>query len=235
MIDVSAPDVPDLSDDWISLRRDHLLRELRRHHRSRVLRRAAVFGAGVVAASVATTLVLSAGPGTVDAFAGWVAVPTSPTIGQLASAETACQSLNPHGHPWISGAQQPVVADTRGPFTLLVYTGNGLDDLCLSGPSLTVGGTDPTSAPVAPDNITVAGELVLQGGGPYFTMAVGGVGAGVSGVTLALGNRSTVETTVSNGYFVAWWPGEPGADSAQITTPSGVSTQELGPTPPAGT
>jgi hypothetical protein len=50
-----------------------------------------------------------------------------------------------------------------------------------------------------------------------------------------------VQTTIQNGWMVAWWPGSANVTSAQVTTASGTSTQDFRtqptahcPQPPAG-
>ncbi len=60
-----------------------------------------------------------------------------------------------------------------------------------------------------------------------FTVVDGQIDPGVTGVTLVLSDGDHVQATTGNGWFVAWWPGSTGADSAQITSASGTSTQTL--------
>ena len=53
-----------------------------------------------------------------------------------------------------------------------------------------------------------------------------------------LSDGRAVQATVGNGWFVAWWPGDQGIKSAQLTTPAGVKTQTFNMPPglpgPAG-
>jgi hypothetical protein len=188
------------------------------------------------AAAGAAALVISLGAGATNAFAGWTAKPTRPMPGQLQAAMASCQA-----------SQSPIaglplkLADTRGPFTFSVYADNETSTTCIKGPSLTAVSTSQSSMPVrVPD-----GQIALSSAHPppnrvgqAYSFADGRTGAGVSGVTLVLDNGTTVQATVGNGWFVAWWPGDHEVSSARITTPAGVSTQAVkspGPgMPPAG-
>jgi len=232
MTDVRTPDVPDLGDEWISLRRDHLLAEMHGHHGRPGLTRLAALGGLVVTASVAATVALSAGSGTPNAFAGWAAAPTAPTATELMAAETACQAP--------AGASQPTLTDTRGPFTMVLYaTGTGTQ-LCLSGPSfsgrgLTGRGVGMENNPPPAGAIAVDRMAFLATDGQAYAMAEGRTGAGVAAITLTLADGTPVVATVTNGYFAAWWPGGSLATSAQVTTASGTTTQAIDhPTPPGG-
>jgi hypothetical protein len=55
-------------------------------------------------------------------------------------------------------------------------------------------------------------------------VAIGQTGSGVTGVTLVLGDGTSVTTTVANGFFAAWWPGNATVSSASVTTAQGTST-----------
>ena len=54
--------------------------------------------------------------------------------------------------------------------------------------------------------------------GHSFTVAEGSVGSQVTGTTLELSDGSSVEATVQNGLFAAWWPSEATVSSIQVTT-----------------
>lgn len=60
--------------------------------------------------------------------------------------------------------------------------------------------------------------------GDALTLVDGRVGAGVSAVTITLSDGSTVQATVSGGWYLAWWPGSVAAANAQISTASGTGT-----------
>ena len=55
----------------------------------------------------------------------------------------------------------------------------------------------------------------------------GEVSSDVSGVTVVLQDGTDVGTTIGGGWFVAWWPNEEAAVSAEVTTPSGTINQPL--------
>jgi hypothetical protein len=66
-------------------------------------------------------------------------------------------------------------------------------------------------------------------------VADGQVASDVSAVTFVLSNGKHVETTLGDGWFVAWWPGNDHATSLLVTTPSGTTTEPVpSATPPAG-
>ncbi len=193
----------------------------------RVPKRWAAVAVAAVAAGVAAFVLGTTGGGPPNAFAGWTASPTAPAGGQLQAAESAC------GRAPGLASRPPTVADTRGPFAMLVYIENGAASVCLTGlpggsPIVTEIGPAPT--PVAPDAIEPrAGSATIrrQGPRPRFNILTGQAGANVTRVTLVLDDGSRVETTVARGWFAAWWPGTQGVQSATITTASGTTTQQL--------
>jgi hypothetical protein len=176
---------------------------------------ASAAGAGALAVAIS----LSAGAS--NAFAGWTAKPTLPSPGQLAAANTDCQTQSP-----IAGLPR-VLTDTRGPFTFSVYADSDTSATCIKGPSFTAVAGSMSSAPV---NVS-AGQILLSSthrsdrGGQPFSFAEGRTGAGVTAVTLALDDGSKVQATVANGWFVAWWPNDHQVKAADVTTPAGVVTQ----------
>jgi|HubBroStandDraft_3_1064219.scaffolds.fasta_scaffold17932_2 hypothetical protein len=216
----------------------------RRAQRRRRLILSVTSGGGVAAAVVAGILVFTAGNAPSVAFAGWSANPTMPASGQVQAAEAKCQRNS------ALTSLAPTLADTRGPDTLIVYaeTSGGL---CLTGRSLQSATGGPalarfrshgvsSTAVVAPDAIRGidTGLIVMKASVPEATLSfnVGRVGANVTAVTLVLRNGGRVEATTSNGWFAAWWPGgveaQPGgleARAAEITTTSGLTTQQLIP------
>jgi hypothetical protein len=208
------------------------------HPRHRRLTPPLAIGATATAAAAAgaATLVISLGAGATTAFAGWTPKPTAPAPGQLQGAQASCES----GQSPVSGLPLKL-ADTRGPFTFSVYADSQTSAACIKGPSFRAVTTSMSSAPVS----VPGAQIVLSsargrapgGGGPSggagnaYSFADGRTGAGVSGVTLVLDDGTTVQATVGNGWFVAWWPGDHMVESAQITTPAGVKTQALN-TPP---
>jgi hypothetical protein len=51
---------------------------------------------------------------------------------------------------------------------------------------------------------------------------------------LVLDDGTRVETTIGNGWLVAWWPGSGEAKAVELTTAGGVTTQAIAtrPVPP---
>lgn len=160
--------------------------------------------------------------------------------------------------PWRSLASlKPELADTRGPYTLLVYEKAG--SLCVARPSL----RSPSGEPVVvPFGSFLAGSVTAaqaHGAAPSATVRlepdairpavtggatvkeapskpaselgldVGQVGARVTRVTLILTDGRRIEATTENGWFGAWWPGGGSAQSAEVTTATGTVTQRLSP------
>jgi hypothetical protein len=172
------------------------------------------------AAGVAVLLGSSAAP----AFAGWTARPTAPLRGQLAAAQQHCAT----------GSGTPVLTDTRGPYTASIYAdgttcveGNGIEI------SSTSGGGTPAGIPTGTIQLNGAGQS--DSDGHALTMVDGPVGAGVTGVTITRSDGSSVQATVDNGWYLAWWPGSERAVTAQVATASGTGTQTFpsGPQRPA--
>jgi hypothetical protein len=191
--------------------------------------------ASAAAGAGALALVISLGAGASDAFAGWTARPTAAAPGQLAAAQASCEA----GQSPIGGLPLQL-SDTRGPFTFSIYADANSSATCIKGPSFTA-----ISGSMSSDTVTVpAGRILLSSSharsraGDAYSVAEGRAGAGVTGVTLTLDDGSTVQATVGNGWFVAWWPSSHVVKSAELATASGTATQTFDdaamPPPPPG-
>ena len=255
MTDVFTPaPVPELSDAWLVAHREGLLRAIdtKPPRKRRVV---ALAGTTAVATGVATG-VLTMGAGAPYAFAGWSAEPSAPAPGQLQSAQSVCQgrldqavsnqpankqppARQPSNRSLPSGPFTAVLSDVRGPFTTSIFSdGSSGSALCLAAPGATslrwvVGGAPvPGAGAIAVDQVSF-----LARDGQTYTLAEGRTGSAVTGAILQLADGSTVTATVGDGYFLAWWPGAEGIDSATLTTVSGTVTQLLnlpGPATPSG-
>lgn len=227
--------------------------------RTRLRRRLVLSAAscgGVAAVAAAAVVVLTAGSAPTVAFAGWRADPTAPAGEQVKAAEADCRRNS------ALASQTPALADTRGPYTLLVYPENS-GSLCVTGPHLQSPTGEPPMATfgaflsasstagrsaaqrrglpyqhpantnvVAPDAIKrIDNAIITKSSSPGAALSfnVGRVGEDVAAVTLVLEDGSRVEATTSNGWFAAWWPGGVEAQTAEITTTSGTTTQQLIP------
>jgi hypothetical protein len=181
----------------------------------------AAAGAAGTAGAVAAVISLSAGAS--NAFAGWTPTPTVPGPEQLAAAIADCKSQSP-----IAGLPLKLT-DTRGPFTFFVYADSRASATCITGPSFTSVAGSMSAAPVD----VPAGHLQLftdhrtDRGGQAYSFAEGRTGSGVTAVKLMLDDGSAVDATVQNGWFVAWWPSAHEVKTADITDPSGVTTQKF--------
>jgi hypothetical protein len=182
---------------------------------------AAVSAAGLLAA------VLSLVGGASSAFAGWTALPTTPTSSQLAAANAYCTK-----NQGFKGLPLKLI-EARGPFTVAVYSDGSSNDFCSFGPSFRNTSAWSTSPPVT----VPSGRLFLWDdhvatveGQPYGTM-IARVADDVTVADVTLDDGTEVTATVQNGWAVAWWPGAHHLGSAQLTTPSGTQTQTFPPYP----
>ncbi len=172
-------------------------------------------GAAAVAATVAVTLGSSAAP----AFAGWSPTPTPPAVGQLAGAEQQCGA----------NLGTPVLTDTRGPYTVSIYADATSSHLCLQGGSLSIASANsgPSQADVPSGQVQLFGFGIDNSSGQALTLVDGRIGAGVTSVTIDRSDGSSVQATVSGGWYLAWWPGTARATTADVTTAAGGSTQQF--------
>jgi len=190
------------------------------HPRTRTRRPRLAIG-GVATAAGTTAAILALTGGATTAFAGWKASPTKAAPGQLGAAAAACTSQQP-----VAGMPL-VLSDVRGPFTFQVYANDQTSATCINGPNVSVvralGSSQAASVP--------AGQVQLNGGhsgaadGEAFGFSEGRTGTGVTAVALHLTDGSTVNATVANGWYVAWWPSAAELKSATVTSVSGDHTQ----------
>ena len=250
MNDGYRPSIPELSDQRMRRRRDHLLLEIASPAPGRRLRRPVLAAVGVIPATAAAiTILLSAGPAANTAFAGWNAAPTQASAAQSQTAEASCRGQITNAARAAGPSSQGkrvsstdlsslrvALTDTRGPYSLLLFTG-ATTIACVTGPDFqSIRGVEPHSAtPVAAGAIAVDQVGFTWRDHKPFTLIVGHAGADVSAVSLALDDSTNVDTTVSNGYFAAWWPNQRGIQSALVTTPQGTATQTLDIPGPART
>jgi hypothetical protein len=240
MNDLEAPRVPYLSEDRLLARQQHLVQEIGARRRRRQKRGLAAGGVGLTASGVTAALVILLGVGTPPAFAAWTPSPTAPAPGQAAAAEGACKvgaATPPPGAP--ATPTNVTLADTRGPFTLLLFGANTASTgalMCLSGPDGVHFSISSGNQPALPgsDQITLDRLQGESADGHPYTIAEGSTGSGVSAATLVLNDGSKVVTTVGNGLFLAWWPGSATVTSATLTTTSGPASQAI-QSPPVDT
>jgi len=193
------------------------LRAVDYHPRSRWLPSRPALGAlGLSGAAAAAGAAILLGSSATPAFAGWTANPTAPLPGQLADAEQQCDA----------GAGTPILTDTRGPYTASIYADGST---CLQGNGIRIssnnGGGGQSSIPAGTIELNGAGES--DSDGHALTMVDGPIGAGVTGVTITRSDGSSVQATVKDGWYLAWWPGTERATTAEVASASATSTQSF--------
>lgn len=237
------------------------LREIDYHPRSPASRVALGLAAlATLAAAVGISLsLIGFGGGPQRAFAGWTPDPTAPQPGQIAAAEGACKtrvatSVNRslqrlremhlyeerrghhsiHPPTGISGAWRTILADTRGPYTLVMLTNGEGDFQCLVGtePSRLAGFTGEwpsrSGVSVGPDQIgALSLGLTRASNGKPFKYVSGRAGTGVRAVRIVLAHGRRISATVAHGWYLAWWPGAESVTSLEVISAHGESTQQV--------
>lgn len=154
--------------------------------------------------------------------------------GEAQSAEASCQSLLSHlaqsDDPTTSSS--PVLSDTRGPFTLFVYSSGGIGATCVIGPSVSLASSTPDTDLPAAGQVAATDSAYGDDKGNSFSVSIGQTGSGVTGVTLVLDDGTDVVASTGNGWYSAWWPGISGIQSVEVTTASGTATEPGLPDPP---
>jgi hypothetical protein len=220
----------------------------------RIVATAPAFGAGEPAARAparrarrrlalvpAAAIVLIAGWAVVQgdrggdaAYASWSATPASVASDELDAAASACRDQL-QGSSLDADRAKLVLAERRGDHVALLYR---TEDPDMSGACLVhnpkgstdVGDVDSgaggSSGPAlkAPARGFTQGAISQFGGAPGASITDGAVGDAVTGVTIHAGDL-TVNASVRNGRYVAWWPGA--AFESGAREPSG----EGGPEP----
>jgi hypothetical protein len=193
-------------------------------------RAAAVAVIGALAAVLVGLLGTTAG----GPAKAWSATSTTAADTQLQTAEAACVKETPS----VAASLTPMITDTRGPYSMIVWDAGERVIVCVGGTRGAVfcAVIWPRTTALAPDAVALesSGSDVPAGQqGQSAAVLSGRVGANVTSVTLLLDDGSSVQTTVDNGWFVAWWTGSPGAvRSAQITTAAATTTEPLNVPPP---
>jgi hypothetical protein len=178
---------------------------------------------GVSATAAAVVAVATLASSAAPAFAGWSPTPTRPAAGQLAAAEQACSA----------NRGTPVLTDTRGPYTVSIYADATSSHLCLEGGSLSIASSNSgaSQADLPPGQIQLAGSGMKNSSGQALTLVDGRIGAGVTSVTIDRSDGSSIQATVSGGWYLAWWPGTAQATTADVTTTTGTATEHIPSTP----
>jgi hypothetical protein len=211
-----GPLFPQPNDAWVARRAGALAGEFRRERR-RQARQRALAGGAVVAIALAGALVGLLGKGgPQSAYAGWTAVPTTPTPAQVRAAEgrLAC---NVGGAPAAIG---PIVTDGRGPFISLAFESRTEAMLCISRPGVwTAKSGGPLPPRLAPEQVIDLGAgLATPVGGSTISYVGAHVGSAVTALTVTLSDGRRVALTVSRGWAIGWWPGISYIVTGRVTT-----------------
>lgn len=190
----------------------------RRSSRRLILVGAAAALAGLVAATMEL-------PGGGSAYASWTPEPVPLTAAELSLLTPVChKELGRSGTLDVERAQL-VLSERRGEVVALLYR---TDDPDMAGDCLMrhVPGTDDADnlswgvfGSSGPVRVPPARGIIPGGGSTSreVTITDGAVGADVVAVTIQAPGDRTVQATVRNGRYVAWWPG-PDYDVAQEGT-----------------
>ena len=213
----------------------------------------AVGGVAAVAGAVVAVSLVGLGTEAPRAFAGWSATPSPHSRNHVRQVQEACASRLPtsarieHAQETASGPDKPwpmpriaaggwdaVVVDTRGPYTMILFTAaHGAAELsCFSGRQPgSLGGSFATHPPppVPPGHVSIvsSGSTTTRPaeGSQHFSEVVGRTGPGVTGVTMTLRNGTRVTATLANGWFLAWWPGTQRGIATHVTTAKGTAAR----------
>jgi hypothetical protein len=167
-------------------------------------------------ALIVSSLVLQGGSDGDAAYASWTAAPSSVASDDLDVAVAACQGKLQRDDTIDGDRARLVLAERRGDHVALLYRTENPD---LSAPCLVR--SPPGSTDVDSVDFGVGGSTGPALGAPTtgFTQGAvfqyddgassitdGAVGEAVTGVTIHAG-ALTVQATVENGRYAAWWPG----------------------------
>ncbi len=195
--------------------------------RFRPARRVAAPIALAAVAAITATVVLFPGAGSNDAaYASWNAVPGSISSADRAVADAACLGRLNLASPQLD------LAERRGEWVVLLYTGaEHMAGMCLAhlpagAPKandidVSRGGGDQGFLPVAGE-FTQGNIAEFRGGNflgfrdrPDIALTHGNVGEDVAAVTLTTPDGQSVEATVQDGRYAAWWPGTAFGDEVE--------------------
>jgi hypothetical protein len=93
-------------------------------------------------------------------------------------------------------------------------------------------------ADVPAGQVQLFGSGMENSSGQALTLVDGRIGAGVRSVRIDRSDGSSVQATVSGGWYLAWWPGTARATTADVTSTTGVVREHFpsmrqGLTPPS--
>jgi hypothetical protein len=176
------------------------------------------------------------------AYASWTATPTAVARHDLDAAAAACRDkLGGRGSSIDMDRARLVLAERRGEIVAVLYRTDKPD---LSGSCLVQLPQGSADAEVVDDGVGGSSGPALTAPARGFTQGAisssdeasitdGAVGEGVVGVTIHAG-RFTVDASVQNGRYAAWWPGSASARDLtyDLTLTDGTVIHDAQPTLP---
>lgn len=152
--------------------------------------------------------------GSSSAFASWTPTPAAVAPAEAASQQDEClaEGADPGGN--VDGA----LTERRGNFTFtLVATDDAIGNCMVLDPALTkTPGHEQGLTSWGPANdlpVPAVDETSVQWGATFnsaageFTSALGRVGTHVAAVLITSESEPSIQASVDDGYFAAWWPG----------------------------
>lgn len=179
------------------------------------------------------SVVVQGGRGNDAAYASWTATPASVASDELDVATAACRDrLGSRGSSIDMDRAKLVLAERRGEIIAVLYR---TDDPDLAGSCLVHRPQGSTDVELLQSGVGGSTGPALKAPPRGYTQGAisssneasitdGAVGEGVTGVTIHAGTF-TVNASVQNGRYVAWWPG-PAFQSGPVE-PSGKGGPEL--------
>lgn len=174
-----------------------------------------------------------------DAYASWTATPTELAPAALEDLAELCPPNEiPLGQDMVPVT--PIIAEQRGDYRMMLSVADAGYQWCFVMPDPDAEGgvqrgaegvawpADQSIEPEGPGDVTF-----LDGGtqepfpdlGPL-TMATGTAGSDVTSVRVPTADGSFADATVSDGWWIVWFPGEVElADSLTVTTTDGQQTE----------
>ena len=190
-----------------------------------------------IMAGAAAAALVAVGVGTVvtqnspEAYASWTPTPTDLRVADVSEMSGLCTSPlpDPDGSP--GPELTPVLAEARGDYQVLVSVaeqstysvcfGFPGEDAVREATSLPPGETFEDPGPREAHLINAATWQPLPDQGEM-TYAFGSAGEEVTGISLSTENGSFAEASISDGWWVVWFPGEVSfAGTMTVTTADG--------------
>lgn len=177
---------------------------------------------------------------TPEAYADWTATPTELAATELDDTAQMCPPPEIHGNGETVDVT-PILAEQRGDYRLMLSVGEGgASQWCFVWPDPDAErgfqsqgeGLIPGDPAPAPESTSVQ-VLAAEPWEPSLetapiTVAMGTAGADVTGVRVSTANGSFADATVTDGWWIVWFPDRVElGDTITVTTASGSQQMEL--------